>query len=349
MDKQHPGIGLVADGIGTQISSFTATNNTDLPVVATITVIPVNNSTCEGLPIYFTITVENDPALTVSTISGDITGCLGVASGNPQQFVISGRHLKDDVIVTAPAGFEVSTTTERGFRKEVKLLRLNGVLASTTVYIRSADNAALGANNGTVTITSLDAPDETLLVSSFVNATPVVNAVANQQVKAKALVNPITFKGTADRYTWTNSTPSIGLAASGIGDIAAFEAINVTGEPVTAVINVVPVNTAGCNGAIMSFSIVVEPTEKLAVILPNTFTPNGDGINDTWVIENLNQYPKAVVKVFNRLGSVVFYSQGYPQPWNGRSGSTNLPVGSYYYLIDTKEEKVFSGYLSIIR
>ena len=66
-------------------------------------------------------------------------------------------------------------------------------------------------------------------------------------------------------------------------------------------------------------------------------TPNGDGVNDTWMISNIESYPKNTVKVFNRWGSEVFFANGYRNDWNGyyKNSSQSLPDGSsYYYQID---------------
>ena len=66
-------------------------------------------------------------------------------------------------------------------------------------------------------------------------------------------------------------------------------------------------------------------------------TPNGDGVNDTWVIYNIENHPKNTVRVFNRWGSEVFFAKGYQNDWNGYySNSTqSLPdSSSYYYQID---------------
>jgi gliding motility-associated-like protein len=69
--------------------------------------------------------------------------------------------------------------------------------------------------------------------------------------------------------------------------------------------------------------------------IPNTFTPNGDGDNDTWGIPYLENYPNASVEVFDRWGRLVFSAkQGYPSKgWDGRSNGKDLPMDSYYYII----------------
>ena len=65
-------------------------------------------------------------------------------------------------------------------------------------------------------------------------------------------------------------------------------------------------------------------------------TPNGDGYNDTWVIEGIEIYPNATVQVYDRWGKRVYYSQGYPQQWDGIHEGKVLPMDSYHYIIDLK-------------
>ncbi|HEX6427563.1 MAG TPA: PKD domain-containing protein [Niastella sp.] len=86
------------------------------------------------------------------------------------------------------------------------------------------------------------------------------------------------------------------------------------------------------------------------VKVPNAFSPNGDGINDTWVITNLTDYQGNVVEVFNRYGQRVLYSNGYGTPWDGRVHGNPLPVGVYYYIIDLKNGfGKITGSITILR
>jgi gliding motility-associated-like protein len=88
--------------------------------------------------------------------------------------------------------------------------------------------------------------------------------------------------------------------------------------------------------------------KKLGVI--NTFTPNGDGFNDTWTIKYLESYPGNTVDVYNRYGEKVYSSTGYGIPWDGTYKGANLPSGTYYYIINPKNgRKVVSGSVTIIR
>jgi gliding motility-associated-like protein len=84
--------------------------------------------------------------------------------------------------------------------------------------------------------------------------------------------------------------------------------------------------------------------------VPNIFSPNGDGVHDTWIIPYLDSYPGCTVEVVNRYGNIVFRSVGYPTPWDGKVKGKDVPVGTYYYVIDPKNgRKRKAGYVDIIR
>lgn len=73
-----------------------------------------------------------------------------------------------------------------------------------------------------------------------------------------------------------------------------------------------------------------------SLVVPNAFTPNGDGNHDVWDIPGLNSYQSCTVQVFNRWGQKVFDSKGYATPWNGsvKGKGEQVPAGVYYYIIN---------------
>jgi gliding motility-associated-like protein len=87
------------------------------------------------------------------------------------------------------------------------------------------------------------------------------------------------------------------------------------------------------------------------IIIPNAFSPNGDGINDTWIIENLSNYVNVSVSIFNRYGQLIYNANnGYTKPWDGRVNGKPIPVGVYYYIIDFKGAfPTKSGSITVIR
>lgn len=128
--------------------------------------------------------------------------------------------------------------------------------------------------------------------------------------------SPYLFNG---HYAWSpsislNDTASISPLASPIQTTTYF----VTGTDIN-----------GCSG---SDSITITVIENKEII--NGFSPNGDGVNDTWEIPILAEYPDAIVEVYNRWGQQVFRSEGYEKPWDGRFEGSLLPNASYYYVID---------------
>lgn len=85
-------------------------------------------------------------------------------------------------------------------------------------------------------------------------------------------------------------------------------------------------------------------------VISNTFTPNGDGINDTWNIKYLDSYPSVSVKVFDRYGMEVFKADNYSKPWDGKFNGVDLPLGTYYYIITANSSSLkYTGAVSIIR
>ena len=90
----------------------------------------------------------------------------------------------------------------------------------------------------------------------------------------------------------------------------------------------------------------------LPIDIPNAFTPNGDGINDTWHIEGLESYPNAIVKVFNRWGALIYIEYEAKGLWDGLSKNGEMvPNSTYYYVIELNDsqKRKFSGDVSIIR
>ncbi|TAH08438.1 MAG: gliding motility-associated C-terminal domain-containing protein [Runella slithyformis] len=98
---------------------------------------------------------------------------------------------------------------------------------------------------------------------------------------------------------------------------------------------------------------VVELSVEVVVIelkIPNGFTPNADGANDTWELEGIRNYPNCTVEIVNRWGNMVFKTQGYFDEWDGQHNGEPLPVGEYYYVVHLRElDYKLTGNVSIIR
>ena len=93
----------------------------------------------------------------------------------------------------------------------------------------------------------------------------------------------------------------------------------------------------------------------LTLIIPDAFSPNGDGVNDIYTIHNLESYPANSLQIFNRWGNKVLDRKPYVNDWDGRSeGSLNwgdqLPEGTYYYILDLGNgTDAYTGYIYLRR
>lgn len=92
-------------------------------------------------------------------------------------------------------------------------------------------------------------------------------------------------------------------------------------------------------------------TITVIIPFPNAITPNGDDVNDYFLIDNIQLYKQSSLLVFNRWGNLVYKASPYNNEWNGKSKSGNdLPDDIYYYTLDYGVgEKPISGYVLIKR
>lgn len=108
-------------------------------------------------------------------------------------------------------------------------------------------------------------------------------------------------------------------------------------------------DTRGCE---KEFEYVVTVDGSKCFDIPNTFSPNGDNYNDTWIIKNISaMFPNNKVEIFSQNGDIVYSSEthGY-EPWDGTRNGTNVPSGTYYYVIDLgNNSQVLKGTITIVR
>jgi gliding motility-associated-like protein len=112
------------------------------------------------------------------------------------------------------------------------------------------------------------------------------------------------------------------------------------------------VKVTDSNGCIGGDTIqILDCINRNNLIIPNAFTPNGDGYNDYFQIIGYENYPNVSVKIYDPLGTQVFQSDHeYYQPWDGTSNGKKLPVNAYYYVIDPGDgSKVVVGSITLIR
>jgi gliding motility-associated-like protein len=196
---------------------------------------------------------------------------------------------------------------------------------------------ALCAGSGSVTITDArdcdTTIDFTLVQPPGLEGTVVAfsDCDAAGNLIATATANPTSGTGPYT-YLWDD-------AASQSTQIAV-------GLTVGQTYNVIVLDANGCR---LDATTTI-PIALCDLVIPNTFSPNDDSFNDTWIIENLINYTQAKLKVYNRWGDIVFTSTGYDTPWEGKSVGANLPAAVYYYVLDVPElDKNYAGQVTIVR
>ena len=175
---------------------------------------------------------------------------------------------------------------------------------------------------------------------------------------ADITIEKATLTVTADNKTKAYGTPNPALTATYTGFVNNEGPLQLTTLPVlstvaslTSLAGIYPITVTG--GDSPNYNIV--PASGVLTIIstiniPNTFTPNGDGINDLWNIQALSAYPQCIVSIFNRYGNLIFQSRGYPKSWDGTYKGATLPVGTYYYLINLQDgSEPLAGPVTIIR
>ncbi len=91
--------------------------------------------------------------------------------------------------------------------------------------------------------------------------------------------------------------------------------------------------------------------EKTEFDVPNVMTPDGDGVNDEFIIAGISQYPDNELKIYNRWGDVVYEKKNYDNSWKATYKDLDVPAGTYFYFLklDPNSDAVLKGFITIVR
>lgn len=202
-----------------------------------------------------------------------------------------------------------------------------------------------GAGKDTITVTQAGNDD-------FIAATPVTQVLN---------VIPAQLTIIADNKTKIMDSPNPALTASYSGFVyndgpaqLQVQPVLITTATTSSPAGSYTITAMGASSVNYGISYVTGTLTVIldasSIVIPNTFTPNGDGINDFWDIALLSYFPRCIVSVYTRNGGLVFQSKGYAKPWDGTYHGSALPNGTYYYVIDPQEGmKQLSGSVTILR
>jgi gliding motility-associated-like protein len=171
----------------------------------------------------------------------------------------------------------------------------------------------------------------------------VIDTIPNTFVIADTTIEEgselVLFAGGGVLYQWSPAT----YLSTPLSQTTMF-----TGAPAGSyMVSVMITDSKGCS-AENKVNVTVEPAND--IVVTDLFTPNGDGVNETWVIGFLDNVGPYTLQVFTRGGLEVLNSQNYANDWDGthQNSGKKLPEGTYYYIIRT-DVKEYTGAVTIKR
>lgn len=298
----------------TPIANTTSTENySSLPLTTWYTAI-VQSGVCPADTANIEI-VSVAPATVAGSISGSTTVCSGA---NADSLILSGN-------VGSITGWISSVdggTTWTPVANTTNILLYSG-LTQTTMYAAIVQSGSCSIDTTVAAMITILAP-----FPVFAGNDTSINA-------GQTLV--LSGSGTGTPF-WT---PGATL------DNPAIYAPTAT--PVSTTTYVLAVTDI--NGCVNTDDIIVTVISlTFNGMVSNLFTPNGDGINDNWYIEGALNYPDIEVFVYNIYGHEIFTKKGYANDWQGTYNGSELPDGTYYYVIRfDKSTRIVKGSVDILR
>ena len=234
-------------------------------------------------------------------------------------------------------------------------INLNGNVGNVLNWISSTNN---GLNWNTINNTTNS------LVTSGLTQTTVFKAVVQSpscSIDSTASLK-ITVLSQNTVNAGTDTTISIGqsVTLNGSGTGTPIWLPSSSGLSNNGILNPVATPTVTTNYilTLTDANSCISSDTVLITVLPlvfngmisSVFTPNGDGINDSWYIENIQYYSDNEVNVYNIYGNTVFNQRGYKNDWQGTYNNAPLPDGTYFYVVKIGNSgNVFKGSVDIFR
>ncbi|MFA6275355.1 MAG: lamin tail domain-containing protein [Pedobacter sp.] len=238
---------------------------------------------------------------------------------------------------TAPYTFTytVNGSSNRTITSTANSVTLNAPtnVAGTFTYalVSVADAYASQAQTGTATVT--------------INALPVITIASNNTALISKGTSVILSAAGGVNYSWSPNTDV--LSSQNVANNGVITN-NLTVRPKqTTTYTVTVTNASGCTSV---QSITIQVSDDYQITALNILTPNGDGKNDKFIIQNIDYYPNNTVKIFDRSGRTVYTKKGYDNQWDGTFNGVPLASDTYYYTIDFGTNIApFKGYITIVR
>lgn len=236
----------------------------------------------------------------------------------------------------------VGSTDNTAFNVSGNQIRASQVFSSATknsysIRVRTTDKGGLSFEKVyTVSISQL----------------PTLTGTGNEygtQLQAVASTTPKISKG----FTSKLNVSGIEMASFNWSPSASLSSTN-TFNPVAkpSQTQSYSVTVTNVYGSSTTLSITVEVMEDWNIVANNILTPNGDGQNDKWLVDNLSSYPNNQLIIMDRSSRVIYRKTGYANDWDGMFNGAPLPPDTYYFVLtfDSPSGKKVSkeGYITIV-
>lgn len=233
-------------------------------------------------------------------------------------------------------------------------INLSGNVGNVLYWISSIDNGTTwnSISNTTNTFVTSGLINTTLFGAVIQSANCAIDTT--NKLKINVLVqntvnagpDVIISQGQSTTLNGSGTGTPLWIPASGLDNPGIFNPIATPIETTNYILTISDANSCINSDTLM---VTVLPI-TFDGLISSVFTPNGDGINDNWYIENINFYPENEVTVYNIYGNSVFNKKGYNNDWQGTFNGAPLPDGTYFYVIQINgSNAVLKGSLDILK
>jgi gliding motility-associated-like protein len=154
--------------------------------------------------------------------------------------------------------------------------------------------------------------------------------------------------------SFTNTSTGTNSYSWDLGDGSALQTsenithtYNLTNED-SLIIVLIATNSFGCtDSASLVLNVTINPPADGGLDIPTGFSPNNDGENDSWTVTGLENYPDAIIQVFNRWGQVVFDGGQTNPSWDGYFQGKLMPTADYYFIVDLGTDEKINGVVTL--
>jgi len=352
------GSSVTLTGIGA--TSYTWTGG----VTNGISFIPASTNT-------YTVTGTNGNNCTgTATVTVNVNSLPG-AIGNSNSSICAGSSI--NLSAQTVSGATYLWTGPNGYSSPIQNpVIVSASLVNAGTYSLSVSNNGCNSTASTVTVVVNNctvASSDLSVVKTVNNTQPIIGQTIVFTITATnngpdaatgVTVTDILQSG----YSYVSSTTTAGTYNSSTGIWTIGTLANGASAILTITVKVVAagnyVNTATIKGSdidpISNNDVSVIETFPIDFFIPEGFSPNGDAINDLFVIRGISNYPANTFEIFNRWGDKIFHASPYQNTWDGKAtsglrvGGDELPVGTYFYVLDLGDgSAIFKGTIYLNR